>query len=404
MSIRLRHAARSLPLVFALVGTAACGAFSSSGASLNDAANGAGSPTGGVGARDPVGSSDELPQQANLPTTGQDDPNTGTDTVGMGTDSTRGGTGTDTGTGSRPPTPAKEPAFAFGAILDFDGLGPHGKQSANDFVQKTGVVPTVIDSYVQLKADGSFELGLSKTLIDQAVGAKVQTVCLSVTSRVEGKLGDAQMTQLVSAVTYGLSKGVNMEVRFAYEMNGDWSPSNSTNGVAYTPTKFLAQWAQIAPKVQAAGGKMFWSPNIPYNTGSALERWLPADTNTIDIVGIDYYPKANPTTAATVAKAIDTIYPIAKRLNKPMLFGESAWQNTGTSIQENASEAKSKAAWLTALTDANLRGTYPLYAGFRWFDYQKYENNTYNNFSISADPYAATAFTAWYKTSVFAGK
>ena len=402
MPRRSGHVARSLPLLFAFLGAAACGAFTSSGAGLNDAANGAGTPTGGTGAQNPVASGDDLPQQANLPTTGQNDPNTGAEPGGMVTDSNKDGT--TTGNGTMPPVAAKEPAFAFGAILDFDGLGPHGKQSAADFVRKTGVVPTVIDSYVQLKADGSFELGLSKTLIDQAVGAKVPTVCLSVTSRVEGALGEAQMAQLVSAVTYGLGKGVNMEVRFAYEMNGDWSPSNSTNGVAYTPKKFLAQWAQLAPKVQAAGGKMFWSPNIPYNTGSALERWLPADTNTIDLVGIDYYPKSNPTTAATVAKAIDTIYPIAKRLNKPMLFGESAWQNTGTSIQENASEAKSKVAWLTALTDASLRANYPLYAGFRWFDYQKYENDTYNNFAISADPYAATAFTAWYKTSVFAGK
>lgn len=391
--------ARALWLLAMLPAAVACGAFSGAGTNLEGGLGGSTSNADGV---QPAPSN--AGTQPSPTTNGNDGATTrpGTSEQPNATvppDKASGGNANSSGR----PTAGKEPSFTFGAIIDFDGLGPHGRQSTADFVNKTGVVPTVIDSYVQLKADGTFELGLAQTLVDQAVGSKVPTVCLSVTSRVEGAISAKQLDQLVAAVTYGLDHGVNMQVRFGYEMNGDWSPSNSTNGVAYTPTKFLSQWAQVAPKVQAAGGKMFWSPNIPFNSGSALARWLPSDSNTIDLVGIDYYPKSNPLTAASVKTAIDTIYPIAKQLNKPMLFGESAWQNTGSSIQENASEARSKVQWLTALTDAGLRQSYPLYAGFRWFDYQKYENNTFNNFSISADSFAASAFTAWYKSSVFAG-
>lgn len=389
--------ARTLWLLAVLPAAVACGAFSGTGTNLE---GGLGGPALGT----EPGPANAGTQQG--PATDGNDGAGNSEAAPAGQPNAVGSPNKAAEPNASPgggPSPAKAAAFAFGAILDFDGLGPHGKQSAADFVKKTGVLPSVIDSYVQLQSDGTFELAVSQTLIDQAVGSKVPTVCLSVTSRVEGAISAKQLDQLVAAVTYGRDRGVNVEVRFGYEMNGDWSPSNSTNGVAYTPTKFLAQWAQVAPRVQAAGGKMFWSPNIPFNSGSALARWLPSDSNTIDLVGIDYYPKNNPLTAASVKTAIDTIYPIAKQLNKPMLFGESAWQNTGSSIQENASEAKSKVQWLAALTDASLRQSYPLYAGFRWFDYQKYENNTFNNFAISADPYAASAFAAWYKTSVFAG-
>lgn len=314
--------------------------------------------------------------------------------TGGGNSSSSGGT--DASNANAVDTGAR--TFTFGAIIDYDGAGPHGKQSVASFVSNTKIVPDLVDSYVRLKNDGTFELDTAKTLINQAAASKVPTVCLSVTSEVTSNtLPSSQLASLVSAVTYGKSVGVAIQIRFAYEMNGYWSPAYNGGN----PARFLSQWAQVAPAVQKAGGKMMWSPNVPFDTNSALARWLPSDASTIDLVGMDYYPKTNPLTVATVRDALSKIYDTARKLNKPLYFGETAAVYSSSSVNENATEAANKVTWLKALTDSGLRDEMPLYSGFRWFDYEKYEDNAWNNWSVSADPYAASAFTTWYKTSVF---
>lgn len=308
------------------------------------------------------------------------------------------------------------PHFELGVHIDYDNAS--GKSGgAGGYLSRTQVKPRLVANYVRCRRDGSFETGTAKHYADEAasIGAAVISYAITVEPTV---LSQQQLNAIVESVRYAQGRGLAVELRFGYEMNGYWSPPLYDK---QDPAVYKRAWAQLAPVARAAGAAMVWCPNVAGGAPDSYRHWLPDDLTSIDKVGIDYYLNASQGQKPTVAQArsiISGFYPVVQQVNDaharantgrevPFTFGETAVtirddrNNWGKSV---ASETELKRQWLTALSDAGLRQSFPLYRGFTWFDYYKTEKeggttgNVYNNaFEFSQDPGSAAMLRAWYQ-------
>lgn len=306
------------------------------------------------------------------------------------------------------------PNFEVGFHIDYDNAS--GKSGgATGFVSRTQVKPTLVANYVRAKSDGSFETSTAKYYADDAVKGGAQIISYAITAE-SASLTSSQLQGIKESIAYARGKGLSVQLRFGYEMNGYWSPANHNNDASY----FKKMWAQLAPVAHAAGAYMVWCPNVAGNAPDTYKPWLPSDLTSIDKIGLDYYVELT-TSQPTIAQAdkiIAGIYPIVTQVNQahqsaktgrtvPFTFGETAVNirddrnNWGKGVNN---ETQLKKAWLQSLSDASLRNKYPLYKGFTWFDYYKTElsggttGTRYNNaFELSQDPQSAEMFRTWYQ-------
>jgi hypothetical protein len=266
------------------------------------------------------------------------------------------------------------------------------------FISRTSVNPHVISNYMDISS-GSFNTSKAQQLFDEASGNGVKGASISIKTA-DTDVGSATQGQIAAAVKYGTQKGLIVYIRFGYEMNGSWSPSYH-NG---DPSVFKNTWAEVASAVHGAGGLMIWAPNhVNSGVPAAYMPWLPTDTSTIDIVGLDAYhfnsgPGAETVSASEIQGFFSSIYPIVQQLDRPFILTETAtsyYDTSGTWPVATTGEVAEKQAWLGFLVAPSLLQAFPLYRGFAWFDYNKYESNEYRDFSISQQPLEASMFTAF---------
>ena len=300
---------------------------------------------------------------------------------------------------AKPAAPSAAARLRMGVHIDYDNGATNGVAG---FVARTGVTPAMTAGYVRAEADGSFEYDTSKVYIDQAAANHVPAISLAVTSNQGGQLTAQQLVEIQSTVAYGVQMGLSVEVRFGYEMNGNWSPSYHGND----PTTFRSQWAQLAPLVHKAGGKMVWSPNNDGGSIADYERWLPDDVALVDAFALDFYHNdIEPIGGNEVANAIGLLYPLCEKYNKPFYFGETAVtvHDGDFSTAPSQKGLEMKLAWLDQLVSQDVVDQFPLYKGFTWFDYDKTESSTglaggtvtHNRFTLSQDLADARQFKAW---------
>jgi hypothetical protein len=337
----------------------------------------AGMPTNGA---DGAGSDSGQPG----PPDGQSGPADGADIDTSTPPATDSGTSADSGT----------TGLNLGILPDYDNAKSDTGGIAG-FVSRTGVVPFVVSNFMDI-TNGTFDTNRAESFMDEALSAGVKAVSISLASG-DSDVPAGTQSQLSAAVTYGVQKGLAVQVRFGYEMTGDWSPSYH-NG---DPTIFKTTWAEVATAVRRAGGQMTWAPTfygvMPYTT------FLPDDTSTIDIIGLDFYHINDNATSLSIDPtetdmAFATIYPLVQQLNKPFVLTETAVSyvdNSGTWPVATADEVAEKQAWLDQVTSSGLVAKYPLYGGFVWFDYNKNESSEYRDFSISQQPLEAMMFSSW---------
>lgn len=265
------------------------------------------------------------------------------------------------------------------------------------FVSRTGVTPRAVSNYMDISA-GSFDTAKAQAFFDEASGNGVKGASISLATS-DADVGAATQAAIAAAVQYGKQKGLTVYIRFGYEMNGYWSPSFNAND----PTVFKATWAEVASAVHGAGGLMIWSPNVVVGGPDAYMPWLPSDTSTIDVVGLDaYHFNANPGAETVMASELEGyvagIYPIAQELDKPFVLTETAtsyFDDSGTWPVATPDEVAEKRAWLGFLVDASFLAKHPLYRGFAWFDYNKHESGEYRDFSISQQTLEASMFSSF---------
>jgi len=159
------------------------------------------------------------------------------------------------------------------------------------------------------------------------------------------------------------SQGVTIWLRYAHEMNyyvTSESGPKYPGGANYDAYK--TSWNNMYNAVKNNDKiHMYWSPNQA--SSSSLQPWFPSPS-TIDIVGIDVYPRDG---VQTFAEAYGDFYnAFASPNNLPFAIGE-------TGIQEGSDGTVSlsvRQQWLkNIINPSEGLGDYPLYFSATWFEY-----------------------------------
>ena len=155
-----------------------------------------------------------------------------------------------------------------------------------------------------------------------------------------------QVTAVMNELT---SQGLTVWLRFAHEMN--WYVTDGT--YTGTPAEFVTAWGAVSDAVKDNPNvHMYWSPNSG-DAASLKSTWYPTQ-GSVDIVGIDIYPKNQEDFSSVYGDFCDTFSDL------PFVVGETG-----------ASDASSKIYWLQQLSGAAARTACPNYLGWNWFEYDK---------------------------------
>ena len=169
--------------------------------------------------------------------------------------------------------------------------------------------------------------------------------------------GSAVVTSIANAMTKLTGAGLTVFLRFAHEMN--WYDSDQ-GGNVYTGSTadFSKAWGVVSAAVKDIPGVyMYWSPNWDSSAADLVSSgWYPTQ-GTVDIVGMDIYPKGG-SQFADIYQNFCQHWP-----NIPFIIGETGSDNGGSTSDKNA--------WLKQLTDKSALQACPNYLGFSWFEYLK---------------------------------
>lgn len=263
------------------------------------------------------------------------------------------------------------------------GMGVQINWAAGDSVaayeQRTGIKPASIGGYISA-SNGTLDMADAEKYIKEAGSNGVPTMVLSINSSEPGAMSQQELAQFTQLSQEAKSQGVNLQVRFGYEMNLS-AVSNFTD-----PAVFKQQWAQVADAVHAGGGTMNWCPSN--STTADYEKWMPDDPSTIDVVGLDVYHMGSGAIGPDEVKnAISGIEAVPGLSGKPLTLPETGVQLTG-----DGSDASKVSQWLSELSDPALKAQFPNYQGFLWFDYNKPGDG---NYALSQNSQYEQALTQW---------
>ena len=169
--------------------------------------------------------------------------------------------------------------------------------------------------------------------------------------------GSDVVTSIANAMTKLTAAGLTVFLRFAHEMN---YYDSDEGGNVYTGSTedFSNAWGVVSDAVQdIAGVYMYWSPNYDSSAADLVSSgWYPSQ-GTVDIVGMDIYPKSG-STFAGIYQNFCQHWP-----NIPFIIGETGSDNGGSTSDKHA--------WLEQLTGKSALQACPNYLGFSWFEYLK---------------------------------
>ena len=169
--------------------------------------------------------------------------------------------------------------------------------------------------------------------------------------------GSAVVTSIANAMTKLTAAGFTVWLRFAHEMN--WYDS-APGGNVYTGSaeEFSTAWGVVSDAVKDIPGVyMYWSPNYDSSAADLVSSgWYPKQ-GTVDIIGMDIYPKSGSSFASTYQNFCQQWPDI------PFVVGETGSDSGGSTSDKNA--------WLKQLTDKSAQQACPNYLGFSWFEYLK---------------------------------
>ena len=158
--------------------------------------------------------------------------------------------------------------------------------------------------------------------------------------------------------------GLPLLLRFAPEMNGNWTPwSAGVNG--NTAADYVRAWRHVHDLFRRAGAgnvSWVWSANVVFRGSTPLARLFPGDAY-VDWIGIDGYNwgTTRPGHAWTRFAQLfaPTLRQVRRLADKPLMLSEVACSERGGD----------KAAWLADFFRALARNRDVL--AFVWFDFHK---------------------------------
>jgi hypothetical protein len=290
------------------------------------------------------------------------------------------------------------------------------------YVQRSGLDPASYGHFLDLPLTTTSKQNLS-TAVD-AIAARNGKLFLTVEPMSGlGAVTTAVAQDLADTVAGYNSRGVDVMVRFAHEMNGSWYPWGQQ------PAAYTAAFRRVADAVHATAPRtaMVWAPNYgggyPYTggtyaaaSGSAAfaamdtdgsgsltmaddpyQPFFPGDAY-VDWVGLTLYHFGHAwpygenevPEAGKFAQQLRGTYTGNGRYEnqsalpdfyadfavghaKPMVLAETGALYNETPPQPGSSEYDIKSAWVTQVYGDSARTAFPLLKMVNWFEIRKYE-------------------------------
>ncbi|PLW27215.1 hypothetical protein PCANC_00141 [Puccinia coronata f. sp. avenae] len=167
---------------------------------------------------------------------------------------------------------------------------------------------------------------------------------------------NSQAVAIAKVMKKFTDQGIPVWLRFAHEMN--WYQTDGT--YAGTAADFKEGWATVsaACKSIAPNMKMWWSPNVA--SVASYAAYAPDDMSTVNLVGIDFYPK----NLSTGKEFVDTMQAFHDKYavdGRKFAIGETGLGFAGTSADWFS--------WLSQVTSASA--VMKNYVASTWFNYYK---------------------------------
>jgi hypothetical protein len=190
-------------------------------------------------------------------------------------------------------------------------------------------------------------------------------------------------------------------LRFAHEMNGDWT-SWSPGVMDNTSSEFIAAWRKVHGIFRAAGAnnaKWVWSPVAHYEGATPFKRVYPGDAY-VDWVGISGYNWGDTRERSSwqsFSEIFEESYKIVEGLtNKPIIIPEVASaESGGDKAAGETKDAWIQAAFLEETTKIPVK--FPRIRAVAWFHAVKENDWRVNSSSKSLEAYKVVAATRFYQ-------
>ncbi|KAA1064946.1 hypothetical protein PGT21_019917 [Puccinia graminis f. sp. tritici] len=172
-------------------------------------------------------------------------------------------------------------------------------------------------------------------------------------------------------------EGIPVWLRFAHEVNY-YQNDGTYQGTA---SDFKAGWAAVADAVKkiAPSVKMWWTPNV--SSPEDYAKYEPDDMSTVDLVGIDFYPKKlSGTDFLDAMKGFHDKYAVDGR---KFAIGE-----TGLGWSGNLDD---KVKWFNEICEA--KASLPEFVSMAWFNFDKEYD-----YKIAGEPTLDQKFTSLIAT------
>jgi len=248
-------------------------------------------------------------------------------------------------------------------MLPDDGSGGGQSNTMEELIQAIGGKQmATIGIYAQAEAGTTFDGSQLLDRVDDilASGAALQAAVMPTGSSWQGLTtsDNSQAVNIANVMQQLLDKGVpEIHLRFAHEMNYYQTDGTYPGG----PSDFIEGWGVVAAAVKAQCGskvKMFWTPNVA--SASSYAQYAPDDfENTVDMVGIDFYPQS--LSDGTFLNAMQEFHDTYASATIPMALGETGLGYSGA--------ASDRVSWLSQIASAT--SSMPYLKACTWFNYQK---------------------------------
>jgi len=184
---------------------------------------------------------------------------------------------------------------------------------------------------------------------------------------------NSQAVAIAQVMKKFTDEGIPVWLRFAHEMNY-YQTDGTYQGTA---ADFKAGWAAVSAAVKqiAPSVKMFWTPNVSSDADYA--RYEPDDMASVDLVGIDYYPKQlSGNDFLNTMQSFHDKYAVDGR---KFAIGETGLGWSGS--------LDDKAQWFNEICAA--KASMPEFVSMAWFNYDKEYD-----YKIAGEPSLNQKFTA----------
>ncbi|GAA5897207.1 uncharacterized protein JCM6883_006616 [Sporobolomyces salmoneus] len=261
----------------------------------------------------------------------------------------------------------------FVGFLPDDGSGGGSSQTIFEIESSIGQTSAAQGWYAQTHAGTLFDGSQFKWRKDQIVKAGVfQPAVMPLANWWGLTYKDNQQAVAICKVMKEYTDlGVEVWLRFAHEVNYYQKDGTYTG----TVDDFKEGWDVVAKACRSIAPevKMFFTPNVA--SLEEYQKFYPDDHSTVDLIGIDYYPKQ--TSGNSFVDIMKPFHDAYTSENGPhFAIGE-----IGLGV---AADMSSRLAWFKDMTSAETKAAMPHYVAVSWFNYYK-DNYSYKIAADSGD-------------------